>query len=36
MKLSPGRRWTAAAEKVLFAVLSALVGFVLAKLGIAG
>ena len=35
MKLSPGKRWTAVTERVLFAVLSALVGFVLARLGIA-
>ena len=34
MKLSPGKRWTAVTERVLFAVLSALVGFILAKLGI--
>ena len=34
MKLSPGKRWTAVTEKVLFAVLSTLVGFVLARLGL--
>lgn len=34
MKLYPGKRWTAVTEKVLFAVLSTLVGFVLARLGL--